>query len=258
MKITVLGSTSKGNCSFVEFDNGAKIYCDAGVALSSVTTPKANAFLLITHNHKDHCASVKTWIKDYGATVICTHGTLSGLGVSKEHSYVPTIYDELIPAVALAFVRKAAEAKKNTFYVVALNTKHDAPEPCAFVVFAGKESFFYCTDTGEIPNTHRMIFDAVLIEANYTPKLLAKNLLEEDNRGYISGRVSSGVGHLSIKQVEDWVNPNLVYKPMVLLTHRSRMNFDEQEMYDTSEEFRKCAVLVENGEEYELDPVVLL
>lgn len=253
VKITIFGSSSKGNCAFVEFDNGAKIYCDAGVALNKITTPKANATLLITHEHQDHCSQVKKWIQDYGARVICTKGTLGCLGVSKDNAVIPLLFDELTPSVALAMVKNADDGKRGTFNLIVLRTMHDAVEPCAFVVMAGKESFFYCTDTGEIPLTHRMIFDVALIEANYTKNRLAENLLAEDGRGYVSGRVSGGVGHLSLDQVYDWAKPNIKYRPLILLGHRSRMNFDEKEYEDFPDDFKEYCRLIQPNCTYVCD-----
>ena len=46
---------------------------------------------------------------------------------------------------------------------------------------------------------------------------------------YVSGRVSSGVGHLSAREAAEIVDPFLDYADLVILFHQSESNFDYTE-----------------------------
>lgn len=253
MKIHVFGSSSKGNCTLVSFNNGANVYFDAGIPLNKIKSKKSGAFVLCGHEHADHSSQVMSWINKYNATIVCTLGTQNALDIPRRSVNVPKLVPQLTKKTYKVYSEQAKREADGFFHVLALPNLHDAAEPCSFVVFAGKEIFFYCTDTGKIPETNNCIFDAIMIEANYTPKILEKNLLRDDAIGYIAGRVGSGFGHLGLKQVVEWATPILKYRPLILLGHRSNVNFDEQEYEESPEEFKKCARLVQSNTEYVCD-----
>ena len=253
MKITVFGSSSKGNCTLVEFNNHARVYFDAGIPTDKIKTKKSGAFVCISHNHSDHSSQVSNWINKYQATIICTKGTMDALDIQRRNVTIPKMVQQLTKRTYDLYKAQAQKEADGLFHVLALPTLHDAPDPCAFIVFAGKEIFAYITDTGKIPETNGCIFDAVMIEANYTPKILEKNLSRDDAVGYVAGRVGSGFGHLGLHQVIEWSEPILKYRPLILLSHRSTINFDEQEYTESPELFKKHSRLVENGKTYDSD-----
>jgi phosphoribosyl 1,2-cyclic phosphodiesterase len=249
MKIRVYGSSSAGNCIRVDFDNGAFLYLDAGISPKKIKESKANAHFLVTHAHGDHSKYAVKMVEDYGATIICTVGTRNTIRLPSDAVTAVFALPELTPAYVLKFT-EAAEKSSSGFFVCSVATQHDAYGSCAFVIFAGKETLFYCVDTGAIPETHRMVFDAVIIEANYTAKRIAENLLSESREGYVAGRVSSCAGHLSLDDVFEWIKPNLKYKPKVFLAHRSSVNFDAAELSEMDSSFTDCCTLVESGGVY--------
>lgn len=253
MKIHVFGSSSKGNCTLVSFNNGARVYFDAGIPTDKIKAKKSGAFVAISHNHSDHSSQASNWINKYQASIICTKGTMDALDIPRRSVIMPKLVQQLSQKTFKVYSEQAKKQADGLFYVLALPNLHDAVEPCSFVVFAGKEVFFYCTDTGKIPETNNCIFDAVMIEANYTPKTLEKNLSRDDAIGYIAGRVGSGFGHLGLHQVIEWSEPILKYRPLILLGHRSEINFDEDEYAESPELFRKYSRLAEKGKTYDSD-----
>ena len=70
MKITVLGSGSKGNSTLIEI-NDKKILIDVGFSYKHIkekleqikVDPKEIDYLLITHEHKDHIYGLNVFLK---------------------------------------------------------------------------------------------------------------------------------------------------------------------------------------------------
>ena len=253
MKITVYGSSSKGNCSLVKFENGVSAFLDAGISTKLIKEKKTGKRVFVTHSHKDHSKYAKEFVEKYGCKIVLSKGTKEKLGLNDENCEMITVLDDLQPHVALKCVR---EARKNMqdFCAVAIKTYHDDPEPCAFALFAGDETLLYCMDTGRIPDTHRMLFDCIFVEANHTPERLAKSLEDEETSGLIAGRVNSGFGHVGTQDVYDAFQSVLKYNPVILLGHRSATNFDEKEFYQMPDEFVSRCTLVESGKTYNTNP----
>lgn len=250
MKITCHGTGSKGNCIYVEFESGACVYLDAGISLKKINTPKANAYVLITHEHKDHASQALKWLTDYGARIVCSKGTGNAIGLSRRDFTVCMMVDELTPETAYR-VMEHSESQKNNMYVMGIHTQHDAREPSAFVIFSGKESLFYCVDSSVIPNTNRYPFDVAIIEANYTKGRLEKSLENEDNAAYVSGRVQGIFGHIGLDDVEKYVAEQMFNTtPRVLLAHMSSRNFDVSEYLLKTKEFIERTDLLIAGQTY--------
>lgn len=249
MIVSVIGSSSKGNCSHVKFENGVEIFLDSGISPSKIKMKKSLKYVLVTHSHSDHSKYAKELSEKYGCKIVLTQGTKDKLGLSDECCIVLKTHEELVPQMALNYVNEAVKYP-NGFFVVAIKTYHDDPEPCAFAVFCGTESLFYIMDTGRIPDTHRFMFDVIFAEANHTPKRLAESLTNDDTTGLIAGRVNSGFGHVGLTEVYDAYKSILKYEPMILLGHRSAKNFDEKEYEEMPEDFKKFSRLVESGKSY--------
>ena len=71
MKITILGSGSKGNSTFIDLGN-KKILIDVGFSYKQIKEklskinidPKEIDALLITHDHSDHTYGLKVFLKE--------------------------------------------------------------------------------------------------------------------------------------------------------------------------------------------------
>lgn len=253
MKILVYGSSSRGNCSLVTFDNGVSAFFDAGISPSKIKEKKTGKHVFVTHAHADHARYAKEFAERYGCKIVLSQGTKDSLDLPDDSCAIMPTYHELAPHNALKLLQLAQKQEKGT-YAIALKTQHDDLEPCAFAVFAGNESFLYCMDTGVIPNTHRMLFDCIFVEANHTPNRLAESLKDEETGGIVSGRVNSGFGHVGLTDVYEEYKSILRYEPTILLGHRSSRNFDEAEYCAMPQDFLERSVLVESGKEYNTRP----
>lgn len=253
MKVLVYGSSSKGNCSLVTFDNGVSAFFDAGISPSKIKEKKTGKYVFVTHTHADHAKYAKELAEKYGCKIVLSQGSKNRLGLPDDSCIVMHTYCDLTPAMCLQLV-KATTKEPKTPYAVAVKTQHDDLEPCAFALFSGNESFFYCMDSGVIPNTHRMLFDCIFVEANHTPNRLAESLKDEETGGIVSGRVNSGFGHVGLMDVYEEYKSILRYEPTILLGHRSSRNFDEAEYDAMPQDFLERSVLVESGKEYNTRP----
>jgi phosphoribosyl 1,2-cyclic phosphodiesterase len=191
MKICVLGSGSKGNCTLVE-SGDTTILIDAGFSgveiqrrlqligrqLESITA------ILVTHEHNDHISgagilSRKAQIPLY-ANSGTYHATGSRLGKLFERGEFGTGEQFTIGGLQV-----------HPFAV-----SHDTSDPVGFVVSDGIHRFGYCTDTGKITTLieyHLQECDALVLESNHDPKMLR----EGPYPLYLQQRVRSNKGHLA-------------------------------------------------------------
>ena len=253
MKIKVYGSSSKGNCSLVTFDNGVSAFFDAGISPSKIKEKKTGKYVFVTHTHADHAKYAKEFAEKYGCKIVLSQGTRDSLDLPGDSCIVMNTYSDLTPEMCLQLVKVTTKEPKMP-YAVAVKTQHDDLEPCAFAVFSGNESLFYCMDTGVIPNTHRMLFDCIFVEANHTPNRLAESLKDEETGGIVSGRVNSGFGHVGLSEAYEEYKSILKYEPTILLGHRSSRNFDKAEYDAMPQDFLERSILVESGKEYNTRP----
>ncbi len=191
MKVCVLGSGSRGNCTLVE-SGGTTLLIDAGFSgveiqrrldligrdLDSITA------ILVTHEHNDH---------------------ISGVGVASRRCRIPVYAN---PATHLA-----AEARLGTLFSrLEFNTgekfevgdlqvhpfavSHDTVDPVGYVISDGRNSAGYCTDTGRVTTLiehHLGKCDVVVLESNHDPDMLRDGPYPL----YLQQRVRSNQGHLA-------------------------------------------------------------
>lgn len=191
MNFSLLGSGSKGNCTFIESGSTA-LLIDAGFSGKEINRRLGLigrslddlSALLITHEHGDH---------------------INGAGVLSRQAR--------LPVYANAGTHRAAEAKLNTLHQRAefetgavfrvegleihpFRISHDTSDPVGFMISDGTASICCCTDTGKITSLIRHTArhcQALILEANYDPHLLA-------NGPYplpLKQRVRSSHGHLA-------------------------------------------------------------
>lgn len=161
MKLTVLGSGSKGNC-YLLHNNEECLILEAGVPFSEVRHAlkgdirKVKA-CLVTHEHGDHIK----YAGDMLAHGIRTYMTAGTMKAKQWRHYLPLMLETGIPAV------------HGRFTVLPFRTVHDAAEPCGFFINHPETgNIVFATDTAYVPNTFKAVTN-MLIECNYDPELLA-------------------------------------------------------------------------------------
>ena len=111
------------------------------------------------------------------------------------------------------------------FEVKAFHTPHDTPESVGFTVNYGGKRIAVCTDLGKITaevEESLLGCEAVLLESNYDPAMLAKNL---NYPADLKSRIAGEKGHLSNNAAADFSAKLLESgTTKLILGHLSREN----------------------------------
>ena len=217
MKVTCIGTGSSGNCFYVESELGTGVYFDAGCPPEKILDlgiSIANKPFHVTHEHGDHAKYALELQDKYGAIIHCSDLTFEALNLCKKYS-----------------ARRLRDFyPKKSLSVHGIKVIHNAADPYAFYAEIDGECVLYVADSGQPPELPEGLTpDALIVEANYTPKRMAENAEKSDSMLYVSGRVSSGVGHLSAREAAELVEPYLNYADLIILFHQSESNFDYTE-----------------------------
>ena len=233
MKAVVLASGSEGNSTF--FSTGScKLLLDIGKNAKYIKEkileigedPTQIEAVLISHTHDDHVSALKVFLKKYQPYVYVTEKMFYDLDFLKDYPKV-VIYDE-------------------DFYIQGLSVKtfrtsHDATDSRNFVLYDGKESLVYLTDTGYL---NRKYFPML---KNQTYYLMESNhdiamLMEGPYPKWLKQRVLGTLGHLSNKDSSFYLT-KLVGEDTkkIVLMHLSKTNNTEekalQTFFDTFKEY---------------------
>lgn len=192
MRLTMLGSGSKGNCLVID-TGSARIAVDAGFGTRTLTkrfkaaniAPDSIDACFITHEHTDHASAAMRVSKKWGWHLVSTPPTLAAIEVAPDAPRVTSIAHR--SAFMVGDVR-----------VTLLPVSHDAASPSAVLIEDQKTGARagVAYDLGEIPEGLAEAFshlDMVVLEANHDMVMLRNGpypfVLQE--------RVAGRRGHLS-------------------------------------------------------------
>jgi phosphoribosyl 1,2-cyclic phosphodiesterase len=200
MILKIVGSGSSGNCYILENDRTALIL-DAGVSPKEVlrclefNTAKV-AGVLVTHEHGDHSKYAKALGK-YGIPV---------------------------------YTKFTERFEIHGWTIVPLPVAHDVLTFSFYINHEEMGNLYYVTDT------HYCMYkldglNHIMIEANYCPKILNKNVMSGRLLGMLKERIETS--HMSIDVAIDWLKGNdLSGVRNIVLTHLSNGNSNEREFVD--------------------------
>jgi phosphoribosyl 1,2-cyclic phosphodiesterase len=192
MKIISLQSGSNGNCVYVEA-NGFKLLFDAGISGSQVQERLAQhgrdantvEGVLISHDHIDHCRSMGILNREFGLPIYATAKTYQAAG----RHQIGGIGD-------LRHFQAGDKVRFGTVTVETVPTPHDAEDGVVFVVDDGKHRLGILTDLGHVFSGLGDVIaslDAVLLESNYDPEMLASGSRPQ----WLKDRITGPAGHIS-------------------------------------------------------------
>jgi phosphoribosyl 1,2-cyclic phosphodiesterase len=219
VKVTVLGSGSRGNALVVECEDD-RILIDAGFPARTLVqrlraariAPESISALVLTHEHTDHVAGARVAAKRFGWTVYATPGTIAGVDRLCEVSPIP-----ISPRESLTL---------DTMRVGCIRIPHDGVEPVALTVESRRTGarLGVAYDIGHVTATIEAALgdlDAVVLESNHDEVMLRHGPYPRA----LQRRISGGRGHLSngaaARLAAAIVNKGLRH---VVLAHLSEQN----------------------------------
>lgn len=222
-RIFPICSSSSGNCTFIG-TRGHGILVDVGCSFRAMksslelieTSMNQIEAIFITHEHIDHVKGLFQLTKHTKIPVFASPGTIAQLR-RNVHEVIPEevrIYDVIHEPYQSA-----------DFEVKAFHTPHDTPESVGFTVNFGGKRIAVCTDLGKITaevEESLLGCEAVLLESNYDPAMLAKNL---NYPADLKRRIAGEKGHLSNNAAADFSAKLLESgTTKLILGHLSREN----------------------------------
>jgi phosphoribosyl 1,2-cyclic phosphodiesterase len=193
LKVSVLGSGSRGNATFVKTDR-VRLLIDAGLSRKEIAKrlesigedPNGIDAILITHEHSDHACGLKTIVKDLPVQVFATSGTLRALLIQDYE-----LNESNVVAVRADFMFSIGDAEVLPFHV-----PHDAAEPVAFSVRCGGVKITQLTDIGYLPDDVAASLQGshlLILESNHDLEMLRVGPYPWNLKQRLMGRY----GHLS-------------------------------------------------------------
>jgi phosphoribosyl 1,2-cyclic phosphodiesterase len=186
--LCTLSSSSSGNCTLVS-DGRTHILVDAGIsarrivnALKELDIHSISAVLL-THEHIDHVAGLKTLTGRCRVPVYASSRTAAAV----EGMVAPGCLNEF-PA--------GADFEIGNIGLTSFLTPHDTPESVGYLFYTGQSRAVVATDLGCVPAqvlSYITKAEVLLIEANHDTELLKNGPYPY----YLKKRILSDHGHLS-------------------------------------------------------------
>ena len=193
MKLISLQSGSNGNCLYVEAA-GVRLLIDAGISgISAERRLAAHGIdirdvdaLLISHDHTDHISHAGIFQRKFDMPV---HGTKRTLAAAERRKKLGKLH-------TVCHFRSGATMEFRGVRVETLPTAHDATEGVGFIIDDGSSRLGVLTDLGHVfegLSDAVSTLDAVFIESNYDPRMLAQGPYP----AYLKDRISGASGHIS-------------------------------------------------------------
>ena len=224
MKICVLSSGSKGNCTYVETKNH-KILIDIGTSSLYVEkslekigiNPEDIDIVLITHSHIDHVKGLKVFCKKYSPEVYISDIILGEANLNNFNFNLLSSLDFI-----------------SDINITELNLSHDVKEIKGYIIEEVSKSMVYITDTGYIQEKYFEILknkSVYVFESNHDIEMLMNNPNYPHSTKI---RILSDKGHLSNKDssyyLSKFIGESTKY---IVLAHLSEQNNTESLVLNT-------------------------
>ena len=220
IKVCVLASGSKGNCTFIT-DGVTRLLIDAGLSCKRIESllqsigeslKNINA-ILVTHEHTDHIMGLRTIDSKYQTPILCNLKTATCIDV-RLHINSARWYKNNFDA----------GFKVGNFEIHPFRVAHDAVCPVGYVLKAEDKRISYVTDLGYVTQG---VYDTVkgsqfvIIESNHDLKMLASGSYPID----LQARIKGPSGHLSnVQSAEISVALAQAGAKYLILAHLSEEN----------------------------------
>jgi len=217
-KIAAIASGSNGNCYYIEHNN-ISILIDAGISRKQIVERmkkldldiKKVKGIFISHEHSDHIKGLEVLSKIYSIPVYFTKKTYENTKLKIEKNL-------------LNFFSSDDNIIIEDITIKPFKKKHDAIDPCSFLINVGNKNIGILTDIGSvcenvIKNVHQC--NILFLESNYDEKMLNDGKYPY----FLKKRIQSDFGHLSNKEAAEiiinFASNNLTH---IFLSHLSGEN----------------------------------
>lgn len=211
IEIQSLGSSSKGNCYRIT-DGSTPLLLECGLPYKEIQRGfnfqmSEIAACLVTHEHGDHCKSIKDVMKA-GIDVYSSRGTFETLNLSG-HRIKP--------------VRSKEQFQIGTWTILPFDVQHDVSEPLGYLLANQQgEKLLFATDTYYIKYKFQGITH-VMVECNYSREILIQNIVNGTTPRVMKKRLERS--HFSLENVKDFIKANDLLKVQeIWLLHLSDSN----------------------------------
>lgn len=215
MRVTVLASGSKGNCTLVQTRNH-NVLIDIGTSSLQIErklrlleiNPNSIDSVFVTHAHKDHTAGINVFYKKYHPNIYLTKNILieANLKIDK--------YIDLKDTIILDDLK-----------VIVIPTSHDARDSRGYILESDEKSMLYMTDTGYINEKYDNLLknkNIYVMESNHDVEMLMNN---KHYPYYLKMRIFGDEGHLSNKDSSRYLSKFIGNKTKkIFLAHLSEQN----------------------------------
>jgi phosphoribosyl 1,2-cyclic phosphodiesterase len=219
MRLISLQSGSNGNCIYVEA-GGVRLLFDAGISGIQVEERlgvhgrdvKGIDAVLISHDHVDHSRSMGILHRKFGLPVYVTADTYEAANRYR----LGEIGD-------LRHFRSGETLRFGSLKVETIPTPHDGVDGVVFVVDDGQRRLGILTDLGHVFSDLKAVLgslDAVLLESNYDPDMLADGPYPD----WLKERIEGPGGHISNFEAAEVLQSTTKRMKWVCLAHLSQDN----------------------------------
>ncbi len=239
MKVSVLASGSKGNCTYIETNN-TKVLIDLGMSnlyvekklISLGVNPDDINCIFITHTHTDHVAGLKVFIKKHHPKIFLT----------------TKMYDELHD-ILNDYEILEDKIVLDDLLVDYFKTSHDT-DSVGYIFKNNDKEIVYVTDTGylNMKNLKKLNNkDFYIFESNHDIELLMNN----PHYPYqIKQRILGDKGHLSNIQCREYLKKIIGDKTKyIVLAHLSEQNNNPNIALDNLKDITNIKILVADQNE---------
>lgn len=225
MRVCVLASGSKGNCTYIRTPKN-NFLIDLGLTSLAIerkimqlgVDPSCINAILITHTHTDHIGGLKVFLKKYHPKVYLTDKMYIDLQTILYDGEYEIINDDFYI---------------NDTFIQVIKTSHDASDSNGYILHNDGKSVVYITDTGYINKKHHdklKNHNLYIFESNHDVEKLRHGKYPY----YLQQRILSDEGHLSNKDsayyLANFIGDKTDY---IILAHLSEENNTEELAYET-------------------------
>lgn len=229
MQLSVVNTGSSGNTYVFKSTTGECLVVDAGEKLSDTlkycewSINNING-LIISHLHGDHSKYLhEFWMA--GIDCYMSYGSADGMVLLDNHR--------------IKIVKHGQKIKVGSFDVMALDVKHDAPEPLMYLIRHDEMGLcMFMTDSYYVPYNIPGL-NNIIIEANFCEDIIQQKM--SDNNGFLRDRIIQN--HYSLQSCKEFLHKNdLSGVNNIVLIHLSPSNSDPKRFKREVEELTGKAV----------------